>query len=172
MGPIGRRSHSQQRHLIRFSKRLRCTAIGTARGTARFRFERGRGALTEDAGVKKPWKTRVCDLLSTPARTRTLDPLIKSQLLYRLSYEGIDLLIDLSWANIVPVFGVPASAKTWGGFQGKLGIFYASELTGTPRIVDTLGFIVAKVDGVCVFRRCPSVTHHLQSVVVRTQGVE
>ncbi len=26
--------------------------------------------------------------LSTPARTRTLDPLIKSQLLYRLSYKG------------------------------------------------------------------------------------
>jgi hypothetical protein len=26
---------------------------------------------------------------STPARTRTLDPLIKSQLLYRLSYEGL-----------------------------------------------------------------------------------
>jgi len=45
-------------------------------------------------------------------------------------------------------------------------------LTGTPRIVDTLGFIVANVDDVCASSRCPSVPHHLQSVVVRTQGVE
>ena len=30
-------------------------------------------------------------LTSTPARTRTLDPLIKSQLLYRLSYKGIGM---------------------------------------------------------------------------------
>ncbi len=44
---------------------------------------------------KNPQNTRVCGfwfgadfLLSTPARTRTLDPLIKSQLLYRLSYKG------------------------------------------------------------------------------------
>jgi hypothetical protein len=97
-----------------------------------------------------------------------LDPLIKSQLLYRLSYEGI----KLSWGIIVPAFRVPASAKSYMDFQGKLGIFYASELTGTPRIVDTLGFIVANVDDVCASSRCPSVPHHLQSVVVRTQGVE
>ena len=44
---------------------------------------------------KNPQITRDCGfamgadfLLSTPARTRTLDPLIKSQLLYRLSYKG------------------------------------------------------------------------------------
>ena len=44
---------------------------------------------------KNPQITRDCGFvmgadfrLSTPARTRTLDPLIKSQLLYRLSYKG------------------------------------------------------------------------------------
>ena len=44
---------------------------------------------------KNPQNTRDCGFvmgadfrLSTPARTRTLDPLIKSQLLYRLSYKG------------------------------------------------------------------------------------
>ena len=34
-----------------------------------------------------------CFIFSVPAETRTLDPLIKSQLLYQLSYEDNELQI-------------------------------------------------------------------------------
>ena len=59
------------------------------RPVLRNRTERGR--IAERGNEKTLENQRFPGLLkrqNAPARTRTLDPLIKSQLLYRLSYKG------------------------------------------------------------------------------------
>ncbi len=44
--------------------------------------------LTDEQQTAETPRIRWDFVPSAPARTRTLDPLIKSQLLYRLSYKG------------------------------------------------------------------------------------
>ena len=81
----------------------------------------------------------------TPAWTRTKDQLIKSQLLYQLSYRGISLVRRGGWIPL-PRDDLDRNTSDWSESNRKMShgrIFFekASEWRSERRIAWTIGLI-------------------------------